>query len=238
MTRDTKRASAAGLVGRAVRNRGPREDRASRARCGTLAEVVARARACTICAPHLPLGPNPVLRVHADARLLIVGQAPGTRVHATGTPWNDPSGDRLRDWLAVDRDTFYDERRIAILPTGLCYPGRGPSGDLPPRAECAPEWHPPILARLPRLELVLLVGAYAQAYYLGERCCESLTATVRAWREYGPRFLPLPHPSPRNIPWLRRNPWFDHDVVPALRAQVGTFVRGAREAPGQRPADR
>jgi uracil-DNA glycosylase len=164
--------------------------------------------------------------VHAEARLLIVGQAPGTKVHATGIPWNDPSGERLRDWLGVDRDTFYDERRIAILPTGLCYPGRGPSGDLPPRPECAPAWHPPILARLPRIELVLLVGAYAQAYYLGERRRESLTGTVHAWREYGPRFLPLPHPSPRNTLWLRRNPWFDGEVVPALRDRVGALCAG------------
>jgi uracil-DNA glycosylase len=190
----------------------------------TLDHVAARARACTRCAPHLPLGPNPVLRVHADARLLIVGQAPGTKVHATGIPWNDPSGDRLRSWLALDRDTFYDVRRIAILPTGLCYPGRGPSGDLPPRAECAPEWHPPILARLPRIELVLLVGSYAQAFYLAARRRATLTDTVRAWREYAPRFVPLPHPSPRNTLWLRRNPWFEAEVVPALRSRVQALL--------------
>lgn len=190
----------------------------------TLDHVAARARACTRCAPHLPLGPNPVLRVHADARLLIVGQAPGTKVHATGIPWNDPSGDRLRSWLALDRDTFYDVRRIAILPTGLCYPGRGPSGDLPPRAECAPEWHPPILARLPRIELVLLVGSYAQAFYLAARRRATLTDTVRAWREYAPRFVPLPHPSPRNTLWLRRNPWFEAEVVPALRSRVHALL--------------
>ena len=190
----------------------------------TLEHLAARARACTRCATHLPLGPNPILRVHADARLLIVGQAPGAKVHATGIPWNDPSGDRLRHWLALDRDAFYDERRIAILPTGLCYPGRGSSGDLPPRAECAPEWHPPIIARLPRIELVLLVGSYAQAFHLGPRRRASLTDTVRSWREYAPRFVPLPHPSPRNTPWLRHNPWFEAEVVPALRSRVRALL--------------
>lgn len=187
--------------------------------------LLAEVRACRICARHLPLGPRPVLRAAATARILIVGQAPGTRVHATGIPWNDPSGDRLREWLAVTRDTFYDEALIAIIPAGLCYPGRGRSGDLPPRRECAPTWHPPLLALLPSIEITLLIGQYAQAYYLGDRRRESLTATVRAWTDYAPHFLPLPHPSPRNQLWLKRNPWFARDVLPALRERVHRLVR-------------
>ena len=144
----------------------------------------------------LPLGPRPVLRAHPAARLLIVGQAPGTRVHATGIPWNDPSGDRLREWLGVDRETFYDASRIAIVPMGFCYPGRhARGGDLPPRPECAPLWHPRLIAHLGAVRLTLLVGAYAQAYYLGPRRKRTLTETVRVWREYLPAYLPTPHPS-------------------------------------------
>jgi uracil-DNA glycosylase len=160
--------------------------------------------------------------------VLIVGQAPGTRVHATGIPWNDPSGDRLRDWLDVDRERFYEAAEFAIIPTGLCYPGRGRSGDLPPRPECAPLWHPRLRAMLPNVELTLLVGQYAQAYYLGERRKPTLTETVRAWREYQPTFLPLPHPSPRNTRWLRVNSWFVRDVLPELRARVQESSRMQR----------
>jgi uracil-DNA glycosylase len=189
-----------------------------------LAALLARVRACRLCEPQLPLGPRPVLRADVRARVLIVGQAPGTRVHATGIPWNDPSGDRLRDWLQVDRDTFYDVHRFAIIPAGLCYPGRGRSGDLPPRPECAPRWHPPLRALLPRIALTLLVGQYAQAYYLGTRRKQTLTETVHAWREYLPEFLPLPHPSPRNTRWLRVNPWFARDVLPHLSAGVHELV--------------
>lgn len=183
-------------------------------------QLLREVRACRVCEAHLPLGPKPVLRAHRNARILIVGQAPGTRVHASGVPWNDPSGDRLRGWLGVDRETFYDESRIAIIPMGFCYPGRGRSGDLPPRPECAPLWHGRLLERIPGLELKLLVGQYAQAYYLGKRRKRSLAATVQASREYLPEFLPLPHPSPRNILWLRRNPWFEAEVVPMLRDLV------------------
>ena len=186
----------------------------------TLDRLLAEVRACRLCEAQLPLGPRPVLRVSPTARVLIVGQAPGTRVHETGIPWNDPSGDRLREWLAVDRETFYDESRIAIVPTGLCYPGRKGGGDAPPRPECAPRWHPPLRAAMPRIELVLLIGQYAQAYYLGARRQATLAATVRAHAEYEPRFLPLPHPSPRNRLWLRRNPWFEAEVVPHLRRRV------------------
>lgn len=191
-----------------------------------MAALLREVRACTICAAHLPLGPRPVLRASTTARLLIVGQAPGTRVHATGVPWNDPSGDRLRDWMGVDREAFYDVTRIAIVPMGLCYPGKGRAGDLPPRPECAPAWHARLLALMPAIERVLLVGRYAQAHYLGAACKASLTDTVRAHADYAPRFLPLPHPSPRNTGWLKRNPWFEAEVVPALRRQVAELLGG------------
>lgn len=184
----------------------------------TLDGVKAAARACADCAKILPLGPRPVLRGNAGARLLIVGQAPGTRVHATGIPWNDPSGDRLRAWMGYDRDAFYDEDRVAIIPMGLCYPGRDPrGGDLPPVAGCAPKWHPRLVPLFPALRLALLVGAHAQRYYLGERRGASLTETVRGWRAHGPECLPLPHPSFRNNAWLKKNPWFEDEVIPHLR---------------------
>ena len=188
-----------------------------------LVELLAEVRSCRHCEGSLPLGPNPVLRASATARLLIVGQAPGTRVHATGIPWNDPSGDRLRQWLQLEREVFYDESRIAIVPMGLCYPGRGRSGDLPPPAACAPLWHERLLAQMPELATILLVGSYAQAYYLG-RERGTLAQRVMRWREFAPRFFPLPHPSPRNTLWLRRNPWFEEEVLPALRRQVGRIL--------------
>ena len=192
--------------------------------------LLQRIRACRLCAAHLPLGPRPVLRSRASARLLIVGQAPGTRVHASGIPWNDPSGERLRAWLGIDRDAFYDEARVAIVPMGFCYPGKGRSGDLPPRAECAQTWHPQLLPQLPRIELTLLIGQYAQRYFLGTARGDDLTATVRAYRDYLPRCLPLPHPSPRNIGWFRRNPWFETEVLPTLRRRVQALL-GANAAP-------
>jgi uracil-DNA glycosylase len=186
----------------------------------TLPQLLERVRACTVCTAHLPNPPKPVLRAKATARLMIVGQAPGRKVQETGIPWNDPSGDRLRDWLQLRREEFYDESRIAIIPAGFCYPGKGKSGDLPPRPECAPLWHPPLRAALLKIELTLLVGSYAQEYYLGKRRKESLSDTVRAYTEYLPEFFPLPHPSPRNRLWLRQRPWFDAEVLPALREQV------------------
>ena len=190
----------------------------------SLSQVAREAKACHLCEAHLPLGPRPVFRVGAKARLLIVGQAPGRRVHESGVPWNDPSGDNLRAWLRMDRAIFYDRSRIAILPAGLCYPGTGKSGDLPPRPECAPLWHPRFRAALPGIELTLLVGSYAQRFYLQESAKKSLTETVRAWREYAPAFFPLPHPSPRNRLWLKNNPWFLAEVIPALRRRVKRFV--------------
>ncbi len=186
-----------------------------------LEETLRAARACTLCAAHLPLGPRPVLRAKAAARLILIGQAPGTRVHESGVPWDDRSGDRLRDWLALDKDTFYDEARVAILPMGFCYPGvsaRG--GDNPPRPECAPAWHPKVLGALPKIELTLLIGLYAQAHYLGQRRKKTLSETVRAWAEYGPGIIPLPHPSWRNTSWLKKNPWFETDLLPDLRARI------------------
>jgi uracil-DNA glycosylase len=190
-----------------------------------LASVVAEARACRVCAAHLPLGPKPVLRAAAGARLQIVGQAPGTRVHATGIPWNDPSGDRLRQWLGLDRETFYDESRVAIVPMGFCYPGRdGKGGDRPPRPECAPLWHPRLRALLPDVRLTLLIGQYSQKYYLGPRRRRSMTETVAAWREFLPDFLPMPHPSWRNNAWIKKYPWFADELLPALRARVAELV--------------
>ena len=184
----------------------------------TLERVAAEARACTLCAAHLPLGPRPVFRTSATARLLIIGQAPGTKVHATGLPWNDPSGDRLRAWLNMDRDAFYDERSIAIVPMGLCYPGRLPQGgDAPPRKECAPMWHPRLLPLMPEIRLTLLVGSYAQARMLGKA---TMTEQVRAFATHLPRFFPLPHPSWRTTAWERKNPWFTDQALPALRAAV------------------
>ena len=183
-------------------------------------------RACRLCEEHLPMGPKPVLRASATARLLIVGQAPGTLVHASGIPWNDASGMRLRGWLGVDRDTFYDEGRIAIVPMGFCYPGRGNSGDLPPRPECSKTWHHRLLPLMPEVKLVLAIGQYAQVYFLGDTRKKSLTDTVQAWHEYTPRVFPLPHPSPRNVAWFKHNPWFDAEVLPALREQVSAVLSG------------
>ena len=189
----------------------------------SLRQVSAEAAACRLCSRALE--PRPVFRVGATARLLIVGQAPGRRVHETGIPWNDPSGDVLRDWLAMDRDTFYDTSRIAIVPVGLCYPGTVDGADLPPMPQCAPLWQPKFRAALPRIALTLLVGGYAQKYYLGARRKATLAQTVRAFREYLPAFFPLPHPSWRNKAWLKANPWFAKEVIPALRRRVKGCMR-------------
>lgn len=186
----------------------------------SLAPLLREIRACTLCEAHLPLGPRPVLRASATARLLIVGQAPGTKVHATGIPWNDASGKRLREWLGMTPEQFYDEAAIAIVPMGFCYPGRQGSGDAPPRPECRATWHPRLLPQLKGVRLTLLFGQYAHAYFLGDRRKATLTETVRAWRDYAPTHLPMPHPSPRNIGWFRANPWFEAEVVPALRERV------------------
>jgi uracil-DNA glycosylase len=190
----------------------------------SLSRVSAEARACTLCAESLPFKPKPVFLVGRRARLLIVGQAPGRRVHESGIPWNDPSGDVLREWLALERARFYDTSRIAIVPTALCYPGTLEGVDLPPCGKCAPEWQPRFRAALPEIRLTLLVGGYAQAFYLKERRKRTVAQTVRAFREYLPEFFVLPHPSWRNKAWLAKNPWFAQEVVPALRRRVHRLI--------------
>jgi uracil-DNA glycosylase len=191
----------------------------------TLESLLDRVRSCTICQAHLPLGPRPVVRVSATAKLLIIGQAPGTKVHASGIPWDDPSGDRLRDWLGLSPEIFYDTAQIAIMPTGFCYPGRDPKGgDLPPRPECAPAWHGPLLEHLKAVRLTLLVGMHAQAYYLGADRKRTMTETVAAWQDYGPDKIPTPHPSWRTAIWAKKNPWFEADLVPILRARVQALL--------------
>ncbi|WP_372832573.1 uracil-DNA glycosylase family protein [Pontibacterium sp.] len=185
--------------------------------------LLAEIRACEYCAKQLPLGSNPVVRASSSARLMIIGQAPGTRVHKTGIPWNDPSGDRLRQWLNLESEQFYDESRIAIMPMGFCYPGKGKSGDLPPRKECAPLWHPSLLEQMPDLQLTLLIGQYAQKYYLEDHY-KTLTERVQQWAECREGFIPLPHPSPRNQLWLKRNPWFEDEVVPMLQQRVAALL--------------
>jgi len=177
--------------------------------------------ACTLC-KDLPLGPRPIIRAQRSARILIIGQAPGTKVHASGVPWDDPSGERLRDWLAVDKETFYDERQIAIMPMGLCYPGKlDKGGDKPPRPECAPAWHEKVLHQLDQLKLILLVGSYAQNRYLKGIQKKNMTETVRHWSEYLENgYLPLPHPSWRVTHLIKKNPWFETDLLPHLRQLV------------------
>lgn len=186
----------------------------------TLEGLLAAVRDCRFCEEKLPLGPRPVVRAGETARILVVGQAPGIRVHTTGIPWDDPSGERLRAWMELDSDRFYDASRIAIIPMGYCYPGRGGGGDLPPRPECAALWLDHLLAKLPKVELTLLIGLHAQRHFLGSRCKLSLTETTKAWREYAPEYLPLPHPSARNTPWFKRNPWFEHELLPVLRGRI------------------
>lgn len=192
-----------------------------------LEELVAEIRACRHCAAHLPNEPRPVVWVHPEARILIAGQAPGRLVHETGIPWNDPSGDRLRGWLGMDRATFYDQRKIAVAAMGFCFPGTINGADLPPRPECAPLWRPRLLPLLKNVRLTLLVGLFAQRYHLGKAVKPTLGETVRAWRDYPADVLPLPHPSWRNSAWLKRNPWFEAELVPELRARVGAVLRAS-----------
>lgn len=208
----------------------------------SLCDLLREIRACQACAASLPLGPRPVLRVGARVQLLVCGQAPGTKVHATGLPYDDRSGERLRDWLGIGPEVFYDESRVAIVPMGFCYPGRDPrGGDLPPRPECAALWRARLLTKMPSPELTLLIGQYAIAWHLGARRRASLTETVAAWRDYLPAYFPLPHPSWRNTGWLARNPWFEAECVPALRrlvrgllpvAQAGARGLGERREAG------
>ncbi|GGH37380.1 uracil-DNA glycosylase [Mangrovimonas yunxiaonensis] len=175
---------------------------------------------CTICKDHLPLGPRPVVSADKHSKIVIVGQAPGLKVHQSGIPWDDASGKQLRNWLNVTPEQFYNPKNFAILPMGFCYPGKGKSGDLPPRPECAPQWHQPLFDNMKQVELVLLIGMYAQRYYLKEQAKSTLTETVKSFKNYMPKYLPLPHPSPRNRFWLTKNPWFEVDVLPELRKRV------------------
>ncbi|WP_028024476.1 uracil-DNA glycosylase family protein [Enterovibrio calviensis] len=190
----------------------------------TLPTLLEEITKCQVCTKHLPLGPRPVVQAASSARLLIIGQAPGTRVHETGIPWNDPSGDRLREWLQMDKARFYDPNAIAIMPMGFCYPGKGNSGDLPPRPECAPTWHASIKQHLQNVELTILIGDYAQRYYLPNKP-RTLTETVKNNARWAPDFIALPHPSPRNNIWLRKNPWFEEEVLPNLRERVDQLLR-------------
>ncbi len=190
-----------------------------------LAMLLGKIRNCRECASALPHKPRPVLAAGIDAKILIIGQAPGKRVQDSGVAWNDASGDRLREWLGLDSNIFYDESFIALMPMGFCYPGTGDSGDLPPRPECAPLWHEPLLELLSNVRLTLLVGAYAQRHYLSKKSKRTLTETVAAWKEYRPKYVPLPHPSPRNNIWMKKNPWFDDMVLPYLKQRVGRLLK-------------
>lgn len=186
-------------------------------------ELLTQIRQCTLCDSQLELGANPVVQANPESRLLIIGQAPGRKVHQTSIPWNDPSGDRLRSWLGLDNRTFYNPEKIAIVPMGFCYPGKGKNGDLPPRKECAPLWHQQLFDKMPNVGMTLLIGQYAQNYYLTDKP-KTLTETVRQWQKWAPRFIPLPHPSPRNMLWLKKNPWFEEEVIPYIRQHVHRYL--------------
>ncbi|MFT6266410.1 MAG: uracil-DNA glycosylase [Oleiphilaceae bacterium] len=188
-----------------------------------ISSVLSRVRACTLCT-DLALGPKPILQLNPEAKILIVGQAPGRKTHLKGIPFDDPSGDRLRDWMGVDRDIFYNESAIAILPMAFCYPGTGKSGDLPPPSQCADQWRTQLLSLLPNIELTLVIGQYALGWHLVNNQARTLTETVKQWENYWPKLLPMPHPSPRNNRWLKTNPWFSNDVLPNLKEQVASLL--------------
>lgn len=181
-------------------------------------------RQCKICLKHLPLGPRPIVTAHPESKIVIIGQAPGTKVHTSGVPWDDASGKQLRQWLNVFNDDFYNTKNFAIIPMGFCYPGKGKTGDLPPRTECAPQWHDSLLQKMPNVELVILIGMYSQKYYLKKEAKRTLTETVANFKEYLPKYLPLPHPSPRNRFWLTKNPWFEKEIVPELQRIVKSLI--------------
>ncbi len=189
-----------------------------------LSKLVNEIRSCTLCAEHLPLGPRPIVQVNGSAKILIVGQAPGSRVHESGIPFNDPSGDRLRDWMGIDKEVFYDEKKIALVPMGFCFPGTGKSGDLPPRPECADTWRAKLLEQLPNIKLTIVIGQYAQAWHMDKGIKRNLTEVVMAWKEYWPKSIPLPHPSPRNNIWLKKNPWFEEEVLPSIKRKVKSVL--------------
>ena len=192
-------------------------------RISTLEQVLVEARSCTLCEEDLPLGPRPVVFAETSSSVLIIGQAPGTKVHASVIPWDDVSGNNLREWLGIDKTVFYDTSKIAIVPMGLCYPGKGKSGDLPPRPECAPKWHEPILSHLSNRKLTLVIGQYAQKRYLGNQY-KTLTERVKYWADAPTGLFPLPHPSPRNRIWMKKNPWFETEVLPELKRQFNAAL--------------
>ncbi|MEQ8364867.1 MAG: uracil-DNA glycosylase family protein [Cyclobacteriaceae bacterium] len=179
---------------------------------------------CVLCEKHLPLGANPVFQFAKGTPIIIVGQAPGKKVHESGVPWDDASGDRLRDWLGIAVEDFYNEKKVGLVPMGFCYPGKGKSGDLPPREECAPTWHNRIFKAVGEFQLLVLIGTYAQEYYLREKMKPTLTETVKSFNEYGPQVIPLPHPSPRNNIWLKKNPWFSIKLLPVLQKRVKSIL--------------
>ena len=187
--------------------------------------LISEINKCTICLPHLAHGVNPVMSASSNSKIVIIGQAPGSVVHRTGIPWDDKSGDRLRDWLGVSRSIFYNREIFALIPMGFCYPGKGKSGDLPPRPECAPKWHDLILRNISDKKLIILIGNYAQKYYLKEMFKTNLTETVKSFHEYLPGYIPLPHPSPRNNIWLKKNQWFEELVIPELRRITKSLVQ-------------
>jgi uracil-DNA glycosylase len=191
-----------------------------------LDELLGDARACRVCAEHLPEGPRPIVQVGAAARIVIIGQAPGRRVHRSGIPWDDPSGDTLREWLGITAEQFYDPEVVALIPMGFCYPGSNASGDKPPRPECAPLWHDRLLGHLPDDRLDVIIGTYAQQRYIADRA-KTLTATVANWRNYLPERIVMPHPSPRNRHWLTKNPWFESETLPAVRLRIAEFLGAA-----------
>lgn len=184
--------------------------------------LLAEIKKCSVCLPHLKDGVNPVVSAHVDSKIAIIGQAPGSIVHASGIPWDDKSGERLRTWMNVSEEQFYNPKIFAIVPMGFCYPGKGKSGDLPPRDECAPLWHQKLFSKMNGLQLTLLIGQYAQQYYLGKEKKRTLTETVKNYQQYLPQFLPLPHPSPRNNIWLKKNEWFEAEVIPELQKIIST----------------
>lgn len=187
-------------------------------------ELLEKISACTLCTPHLELGPRPVLSAHQESKIVIIGQAPGTVVHKSGVPWEDKSGDNLRKWMGIDKDIFYNPNKVALIPMGFCYPGKGKSGDLPPRKECAPKWHQELFVKMKQIKLMVLVGKYAQDYYLKNYPNQNLTQRVKNFNDFLPKYFVLPHPSPRNNIWQAKNKWFQTDVIPTLQSSINEIL--------------